>query len=117
MEVDIEQYTYNEVYKNLIAIEGHLENFEDKPLFCSSCIFKHLKYLQILAEECFPAGCKLNPLLKEIKKWAVDFEKNLLDLSREEVEKRLKECRDFRKELEPNLLFRSKGDKDIHLKE
>ena len=113
-EVDIEQYTYNEAYKTLIAIEGHLENYEDKPFFCASCIFKHLKYLEILQEECMPAECRLNPLLDKIKNWALEFEKGISNLSKEEVLKKLKECRELRKQIEPNLLFKEQS---RHLKE
>jgi len=119
-EIDIEQYTYNEVYKTLIAIEGHLENYEDKPFFCASCIFKHLKYLEILSEECLPAKCKLNPLLGEIKKWAINFQDRLFNLSKEEVINRLEQCRDYRKEMESALLFPKRDTTsygDVHLKE
>lgn len=105
-EVNIEQYTYNEAYKTLTAIEGHLENYEDKPFFCASCLFKHLKYLTILSEECLPAKCELNPLLEKMKKWAMDFENKLFNLNKEEIIKRLEECRDFRKEIEPKLIFK-----------
>lgn len=99
-EVDIEKYTQHEAYKALTAIEGHLENFSNAPMFCTACLKKHLAYLEILAEECSPAQCSLNPAYKEIKDWAIKARNALDTLSETEVKELAIKSRGFRKKLE-----------------
>lgn len=99
-EIDIEEYTKNEIYKNLIAVEGHLEKFSQTPLFCKACLRKHAAYVEILCEECEPAKCILNPLYEEIKPWAIELKGSLQSLDKEKVDKFLERARGFRKQLE-----------------
>jgi len=99
-EIDIEKYTQHEAYKALTAIEGHLENFSNAPMFCTSCLKKHLAYLEILSEECSPAQCSLNPIYKEIKDWAIKARNGLDTLGETEVKGLAIKSRDFRKKLE-----------------
>lgn len=99
-EIDIGKYTQHEAYKALTAIEGHLENFSNAPMFCTACLKKHLAYLEILAEECSPAQCSLNPVYKEIKDWAIKARDSLARLGEREVKELAVKSRDFRKKLE-----------------
>ena len=99
-EIDIEQYTKNEAFKTLVAIEEHLASFSNAPMFCTACLKKHFLYLEILAEECFPAQCTINPVLKEIKKWAISLKNSLENLDEKEVENIAIRARDFRKKIE-----------------
>lgn len=98
--IDIEKYTQDEVYKNLIAVEGHLEKFSQAPLFCRACLRKHAAYIEILCEECEPAECKLNPLYKEIRTYALELKTNLPSLDKEKVKRFLEQNRHFRKQIE-----------------
>lgn len=101
-EVDIDDYTRHEAYKTLLAIEEHVANFSDKPNFCTSCIKKHCAYLEILADECYPAQCKLNPVYKEIKSWAI---KTVKEINNNVVDEKMildiaSTAREYRKKLE-----------------
>lgn len=99
-EVDIEQYTKNEAFKTLVAIEEHLASFSNAPMFCTACLKKHFSYLEILAEECFPAQCTINPVLKEMRTWAISLKNNLENLDEGKIEGIAIRAREFRKKIE-----------------
>jgi len=99
-EIDVEQYTKNEAFKTLVAIEGHLESFSNAPMFCTACLKKHFSYLEILAEECFPAQCTINPILKKIKEWAISLKNNLENLDEKKIQDIAIQARDYRRKIE-----------------
>ena len=99
-ELDVEQYTKNEAFKTLVAIEEHLASFSNAPMFCTACLRKHFSYLEILAEECFPAQCTINPVLKIIREWAISLKNNLENLDEKKIEEIAIQAREFRKRIE-----------------
>ncbi len=87
--MDIEEYTDNEIRKNLALLETHLKQspFSDK-LFCEECINKHILILEGLAEEgltaCIDCGTEKYELLlkflnqinnQDYKKQGIEFAK------------------------------------------
>jgi len=88
--MDIEEYTDNEIRKNLALLETHLKQapFSDK-LFCEECIKKHILILEGLAEEgmtaCLDCDIKkfevLLKFLNQIKDQ--DYQKKGIELAKQ----------------------------------
>lgn len=88
--MDIEEYTDNEIRKNLALLEIHLKQalFSDK-LFCEECINKHILILEGLAEEgltsCIDCNVEkfeiLLNFLKEIKD--KDYQKQGIEFAKQ----------------------------------
>lgn len=112
LEKDLEQflqYTAQESYKDLIALEGHLETITkgEKEHFCLLCANKHVMALTKYGQECITGTCPHQSIWEEMSKWAeetkniiVNLLRNKQTLDHNEAKKLIQETRGFRKKME-----------------
>ena len=142
--MDIEEYTTNEVRKNLALLENHLKQapFGDE-LFCEECINKHILLLEGLAEEGLTActtcdiekykslinflnqikdkdykkeGIEIATILIKLRKIFVPCGKQDRGRNKEEINKKIEELKE-EKELASDVSLKEKLDYGIYLLE
>ena len=106
MKTDVRLYTVRHIAEQLALLEEHLKEFSqgEEEVFCLDCQLKHLLLLNGYISECVGFQCKPEGLIKEIKEWAEDLTDKLTELKREKALKIVDQARDFRKQLEKQLI-------------
>ena len=99
-EINIDEYTRDVLIKNLVLLELHYGEFSNAPLFCKSCVEKHLYICEAASQECI-GTCKIGGnVWHRVAKWAYNTRQELPNLTQEQADQLKAEARDFRKELE-----------------
>jgi len=111
---DVKLYTIRRLATNIALLEEHLKEYSqgEEELFCLDCETKHVLLTLGFSEECIGFKCEPENLIRKIKNWAEDLLSGLSKLSREEAINVVKQAREFRKQLEGQILG-----SDGHLKE
>jgi len=115
MKTDVRLYTVRHIAEQLALLEEHLKEFSqgEEEVFCLDCELKHLLLLNGYVSECIGFQCKPEGLIKDIKEWALNLSDKLMELKRKEVMEITNQARDFRKQIEKQLI-KPKDYKDIH---